>query len=270
DVIWSGGRLCVAGPATRAELVARTAGAIVVGARFRPGVGATLLGLPACELRDQRPDLDQLWGRAAVEPLAEALSAARGGAAQLQVMTRALVQRLPQAAAPDPLVLAVVRELQRDQRPPGVASLAARLGVSPRQLHRRCLQAVGYGPKTLERILRLQRSLALAPRTLGLGDLAAAAGYADQAHLTHEYVRLTGLTPARFLAEWAGRDWPGASPHPSLAPGAGEAQGHLVAPHRPGRERRQPAEVARPPLLELGTALPPQGAKTTSTDLASR
>ena len=40
--------------------------------------------------------------------------------------------------------------------------LGAALGVSERQLRRRFADAVGYGPKTLARVLRFQRFLALA------------------------------------------------------------------------------------------------------------
>ncbi len=43
------------------------------------------------------------------------------------------------------------------------------LGVSERQLRRRFEDAVGYGPKTLARVLRFQRFLALAS---GGGELA--------------------------------------------------------------------------------------------------
>ena len=84
----------------------------------------------------------------------------------------------------------------------GVDALARDLYISPRQLRRRCVAALGFGPKTLHRILRFQGFLALAGgRDLGLGRIAAAAGYYDQAHLTRECVALAGLTPAAFLAE---------------------------------------------------------------------
>ena len=70
-------------------------------------------------------------------------------------------------------------------------------------LRRRFDDAVGYGPKTLQRVLRFQRFLALAatrpPRRSDLAGLAFAAGYADQAHLTRECTRLAGLPPAALL-----------------------------------------------------------------------
>ena len=65
--------------------------------------------------------------------------------------------------------------------------------------------AVGYGPKTLERVLRFRRFLDLAARepAAGLAGLAAAAGYADQAHLTRECGRLAGAPPGRLVGRLA-------------------------------------------------------------------
>ncbi len=37
---------------------------------------------------------------------------------------------------------------------PAVPAMADAIGLSERQLHRRCLSAFGYGPSTLRRILR--------------------------------------------------------------------------------------------------------------------
>lgn len=67
--------------------------------------------------------------------------------------------------------------------------------VGERRLRRRFVQAVGYGPATYLRVSRFQRAVALAPRVANLAALAAAAGYADQAHLSRDCRALTGLTP---------------------------------------------------------------------------
>ena len=55
------------------------------------------------------------------------------------------------------------------------------------------------------RIQRFQHFLALAEQQPGaaLSRLAAEAGYADQAHLTRECGRLSGLAPAALLAAGA-------------------------------------------------------------------
>ena len=88
-----------------------------------------------------------------------------------------------------------------------VARLAAELGTSERQLHRRCVAAIGYGPKLLHRVLRMRRFLALAaaPGAPGLSALAFEAGYADQAHLVRETRIMAGVTPSALLRELQGR-----------------------------------------------------------------
>jgi AraC-like DNA-binding protein len=79
-----------------------------------------------------------------------------------------------------------------------VRDVADRLGLSERQLRRRSLAAFGYGPKTLQRVLRFQRALRLARAGEPLADAAFAAGYADQAHFAHEVRALAG-EPVRNL-----------------------------------------------------------------------
>jgi transcriptional regulator GlxA family with amidase domain len=77
--------------------------------------------------------------------------------------------------------------------------------VGARRLRRRFAAAVGYGPKTFQRVLRLQRALRLAggnarPRaSLSLAMIAVAAGYADQAHMSRELRALTGRSPGALL-----------------------------------------------------------------------
>jgi AraC-like DNA-binding protein len=139
----------------------------------------------------------------------------RGDGGSVRVLPDAcsLTLRRVVDAAPDAAVQAAVVRL-RDPRT-RVDELAASLGSSERQLPRRFLAAVGYGPKTLQRVLRRRRFLASVqegavglpggPRCV-LDDLAGAAltaGYADQAHLARECRALTGLAPAQ-LARTAG------------------------------------------------------------------
>ena len=76
---------------------------------------------------------------------------------------------------------------------------AGSVTVSERRLRRRFVQAVGYGPATYLRVTRFQRAVALASRVPGLAALAAAAGYADQAHLSRDCRALTGLTPRAYF-----------------------------------------------------------------------
>jgi AraC-like DNA-binding protein len=72
--------------------------------------------------------------------------------------------------------------------------------MSSRQLQRRCGTAFGYGPKTLARVLRLQRALALARRGRSFANVSATAGYADQAHLSREVKALAGVPLGVLIA----------------------------------------------------------------------
>lgn len=183
-------------------------GTTVIGVRFRPGAAAPVLGLPACELVDATLRLDTIWGPAAVV-LGERLCEARSPAAALNVLQEFLLGRRAGGAEPDLLVLELVRRLM-PWKAGDVGSLGALLAISPSQLRRRCLAAVGIGPKALQRMLRFQGFVALVQSAGmradgGLAALAAEAGYADQAHLGHECLRLTGMAPRAFVSDRTGR-----------------------------------------------------------------
>ena len=189
DLIWRAGRgAFVAGPDTGPVAVDSAPGAVLLGIRFRPGAGGAALGLPLSELRDRRVDLAELDPVLAAQLHGEL--APREAAAVLERVAREL------APAPaDPAVAAAVARL----RDPGarVDALAAEVGLSERQLRRRFHAAVGYGPKTLQRVLRFRRFLA-GPRE-DLARAALEAGYADQPHLAREVARLAGTTPSRLI-----------------------------------------------------------------------
>ena len=197
DLVWiAGGEPLVAGPQTRFVPRPLASPGVAIGVRFRPSVGPPLLGLPAHELVDLHVPL------AAIDTVPAA--ALRGGLPTLAEpeeagsdLASALVRLLAAAGAPDRALHAAVRLL--DAPGASVATVARAVGYSERELRRRFRDSVGYGPKTLQRVLRFQRVLgALGPRGEPAGSLArlaASAGYSDQAHMTRETRELSGLTP---------------------------------------------------------------------------
>jgi methylphosphotriester-DNA--protein-cysteine methyltransferase len=193
DLIWLAEReLVVAGADTGPRTVELPAGARSTGIRLRPGAAGAVIGLPAAEVRDQQVAAALVWG-ADVAALEAALAAAPP-ARRLGLLAAAVARR---GAAADPLVRAAARRLSA----PGarVNAVAADLGVSERQLNRRTVEAVGYGPKMLARVARLRRLVAVGGESLA--GRAYEAGYASQAHMTDEVRRLTGTTPVRFLED---------------------------------------------------------------------
>jgi AraC-like DNA-binding protein len=158
------------------------------------------------DLVDQRLGLAELW-ESSVDRLEEAM--ARAGAPQraLVALQAHLLQEFRSAGRVDPLVREAVPALM-PWHPVSIDTLATRLALSASQLRRRCLHAVGVSPKVLQRTLRFQGFLALAQAGAtasgrrgadGMAGLAVDVGYADQAHLSRECLRLSGLTPRQLL-----------------------------------------------------------------------
>ncbi|HEY8583285.1 MAG TPA: DUF6597 domain-containing transcriptional factor [Capillimicrobium sp.] len=194
------------GPLSRPRSDALAPGTTVVGVRVRPGAAPLVFDAPAHALLDGAVELRALWG-ADADALADAVAAAPDAAGAVAALERALARRLVARhgrAERDPLVAEAVRRLG-PWPAARVQSLPAGLGISERQLRRRCHASVGVGPKALQRILRFQGFLALTHRgdwgADGLARAAADAGFADQAHLTRESLELSGATPAALLRD---------------------------------------------------------------------
>jgi AraC-like DNA-binding protein len=179
-------------------------GTVVAGVRFHPGVASSWLGLPLSEIVDSRVPLAEFW-RTDAERLFENISTSSSAAGITGSLETMLLSRLGEIGLADRQV-AFLRRAAGDNCHSAKARLdrlAAHIGVSERTLRRRCLDAFGYGFKTLDRVLRFQRFFHLAVHASddGLAQLALRAGYADQAHLTREVQRMSGATASAFVAQ---------------------------------------------------------------------
>ena len=200
-----GGRPQLVGPLTGPNVEVVPARTTLVGVRFRPG-SAPSFPTVLDDLVDERVSLRDVWG-STVDRLGAEIADAPGPEAALDLLQAHLLRAYRSAGRVDPLVGEAVRHLM-PWHPVEIGALADHLAISPSQLRRRCLYTVGVGPKALQRTLRFQGFLALTQAGAvpsgrrgadGLAGLAVDVGYADQAHLTRECVRLTGLTPRDLL-----------------------------------------------------------------------
>lgn len=199
DIVWTGAAVVVAGPDTRCVPLPSRPGARFAGVRFRPGLAPALLGIPASALVDTRAELrDVIGGRAA--GLDDRLARASSLRAAADLLAAEVRVWLSAATPADRVVRAAVARL-RGNEPVFVASLASQLGVGERQLHRRFVAAIGYGPKLLHRIIRFRRFLALGADAAkgSIAALALEAGYADHAHLVRDCQELADLPPGRLV-----------------------------------------------------------------------
>jgi AraC-like DNA-binding protein len=202
ELLWISGRgLWVCGPDTSGWSFELPRGTATTGVRLRPGAGARVLGLAAPPLVDRRERVGAVLSERIERSLDDRLSAARDDSARTRVLEDFVRRRTVDTAA-EPMVVAAAL-LGRSRRPIGTVALVAdELGVSSRQFRRRFTEAVGYGPAFYLRIARIQRFLRLAAHRHGarLAELAATAGYADQAHLTRDCGDIARMTPRRLVA----------------------------------------------------------------------
>jgi len=258
DLIWvqpgpdEPGEVFAAGPDTSAAVVTWRPGARYLGLRFDSGTGPAFLGVPAAEIRDRRLGLDELWGPRAAATLAGRLARADDPAAAFEAEIAGRERSDGLADLLPPPALAGIR---RGRPVPDVARAA---GLSERQLRRRCQLALGYGPKTLARIVRFRLALALAqagaadpadpagPAGPTFADVAAATGYADQAHLAREVRALAGVPLGELLADQVHPAHPAHAGRPtrSTPPARLGSAGHARPSSAPTNARPAPSEVA--------------------------
>lgn len=183
------------GTMTRAVEVAVQARVDLLGVRFRPGGLHAFLGAPLRPLADRAIDLDDLAARHWRPPLGILFEAAdfETACAHLDASLCRALPRLPGSAVPTWLA-----HLDAHDAPADVAALADRAGLGVRALQRQCLDLLGVSPRQHLRWLRFERARRGLAAGQPLADLAAAAGYADQPHLTREFARFAGLPPGRF------------------------------------------------------------------------
>jgi AraC-like DNA-binding protein len=191
DLLWVEGELIIAGPDTRAYVAASEPGVRYAAIRFAPGTAPGFLGVPAREILDRRVPLADVWSRDRTRWLSDRVGTAADPALALE---EAVVNLFDES--PDGLTGQVLRGVRQGV---AVPALAGTVGLSERQLHRRCLDAFGYGPKMLGRVLRMNAALDRARSGLALAEVAIQTGYSDQAHFTREIKALTGVPPRALL-----------------------------------------------------------------------
>ncbi|MGC3953836.1 MAG: helix-turn-helix domain-containing protein [Propionicimonas sp.] len=171
-----------------------------VGVHFKPWGLAPFLTLPAAELCDRPATVEQIWGQPGIAELRHRLTLANEPHEMLRLLEEELVHRLRTISGLD-----VVRQVSSAIAETGGAVPISDLGMAARvsstYLAKRFKEIIGVTPKRLARSYRFTITVlainVAAP--VDWGDVAAAAGYFDQAHFVREFREFTGLTPTRYV-----------------------------------------------------------------------
>jgi len=165
--------------------------------RLTPLGARRLLGLPLHELANRTHPLEELLP--GIGTLTTRVREARAWDERFDLLEAFLAKRLADTA-PTPRELDWAwRQLVLSGGRVRVRALATALGWSPRRLIDRFRDHVGLPPKAAARVIRLDRAVsALRSGTPRVAEVAAACGYADQAHLGRELRELGGVTPRQL------------------------------------------------------------------------
>jgi AraC-like DNA-binding protein len=168
--------------------------------RLDPLAVYALFGVPMPEFNQHAGGVIDLAHLGAGE-WGERLGAAGSWASRFLLLDELLGARLAQSSTEaTPEVAHAWRHLRASHGTVRIAELVRDSGLSHRTFVRRFRHQVGVGPKTAARIIRYERAAALlADRTRSIADVAAATGYADQAHLDREFAAMAGRSPTRLL-----------------------------------------------------------------------
>ncbi|MCW2760155.1 MAG: Transcriptional regulator, AraC family [Marmoricola sp.] len=168
-----------------------------------PFAAPALLGCRASELRGPGDHGHEVLGRVASE-LHDRVCSSADGESRLDVMQEWVRSRADQAR-PASVRSELARAWQVVAESSGrcrIDDLAREVALSPRQLRALMVSEIGVSPKQLCRAFRFDSVIArLADGSGNLAEVAAASGYADQAHLTREFGQMAGCSPTQWLAE---------------------------------------------------------------------
>ena len=161
-----------------------------------------LLGMPAGELADTTVELGTLLGPVAGE-LIERLRVASTWTDRFGALDDVLGRIMMRRGGPAPELGWAWQRLAVSHGQVGVATLAREVGWSRRHLGERFRREFGLTPKVAGRVMRFETAQLLlrGPDRPVLAEVAARAGFYDQAHLHREWRELAGCTPSRWIAE---------------------------------------------------------------------
>lgn len=165
------------------------------------GLGAFISG-SAAELTDRVVPLGQALGTDEVVLLRQ-VTAEPDEAARVALLAAALGEAVdPERRVPALSVAEVARLAESDRTVRRLGDLCERSGLGQRTLQRMFLQYAGVSPTWVIRRYRLLEAAETVRegKPVSWAEIAAALGYADQAHLTRDFRAAIGQTPAAYAS----------------------------------------------------------------------
>jgi AraC-like DNA-binding protein len=165
---------------------------------FTPLGAYRFFGLPMSEIAGRMVALEDL-GDPGILELRDRLAALNDWNRRLDLVEEFMRRRIGAAGTDVSAVAWAYDAIMKRGGDTRVRDLAAALDWSRKHLNERFHQMVGVGPKTVARMARFNHAIQMSNAgDSGWADIAFAAGYADQAHMTREFREFAGTTPGQF------------------------------------------------------------------------
>jgi len=153
-----------------------------------------LLDVPGAELVNRVTEIADLLPSVSASTT-DQLHAASTWAERFRLVEDLLLRRVERGRQADDFVAWMWQRIVAGEGRAPIADLVSATGWSHRHVTSRFTHQIGLGPKAAASVVRFERTAA-ALSSAPLAEIAHRHGYADQSHLSREFVRYTGESPA--------------------------------------------------------------------------
>jgi AraC-like DNA-binding protein len=169
----------------------------VITVRLKPEGASRLARASMHELTNVKIGLRNVFRDFDIGLLEERVMEARSSRERVARVEEFLLRNLGEDRG-DPVLTQASTWLRRN---PGlrIRKLASLLDISERHLSRSFCATYGTNPKQYARLARIEKVVAARKSGLGWSEVAYACGFADQAHLIHDFGTIVGGTPVEFF-----------------------------------------------------------------------
>ncbi|UJJ30444.1 AraC family transcriptional regulator [Halopseudomonas maritima] len=177
-------------------------GVQVFAVRFHPGMGAVFWRAAASDFASELMGRDcAQYLRFDLPAVTEQLHMAADMQARVALLETALCGALAQGARVSSALPQALERLREGRGQQPLLQTLASSGLGQRQLERLCKRYLGLTAKQYSRLHRVAYSRELLKRCNPdpLAEVAYQAGYADQAHFSHDFKAVVGVTPGQYL-----------------------------------------------------------------------
>ena len=167
-----------------------------------PAGASALFSTPASQLASVIAPLDAVLPGGAAE-LVDRLASAASWMARWAVLDDLLLRQLHTDVESDLLMGHAWCSIVGSHGSIPIGDIASEVGLNRQHFSRRFTQKYGLSPKVMSRVVRFERAhrMIRLPTLPSLANVAAACGYADQAHMTRDFNEFTGSSPTVWMRD---------------------------------------------------------------------